>query len=367
MSKKLLSVSVCAAGLMLGVSHSAWADLLIGVAGPMTGPYASGGEQMRTGAEQAIADINARGGVLGQKLKLVIGDDVCDPKQAVSVANTLVNKGVVFVDGHYCSSSTIPASEVYHDAGIPMATISTSPKVTDRGLANIVRVTGRDDQQGNVAASYLARNFSGRKIAVVDDKSAYGKGLADEVAKSLADHKAKVSLRESITAGEKDYNVLVSKLKAAGIEVLAYGGYYTELGLILRQAAQAGLKLAVMGGDTLTNTELLSAAGPAANGVMFTFGPDPRKNAEARDVVERFRQAKIEPDGYTLYSYATIQVFAQAAERARSVKPEAVQKALRNGNYSTVVGPISFDSKGDLTKPGYVVYRWSGNQYGYAN
>ncbi|WP_432260922.1 branched-chain amino acid ABC transporter substrate-binding protein [Cupriavidus sp. TMH.W2] len=367
MSKKLLSVGVCAAGLMLGVSNPVWADLLIGVAGPMTGPYASGGEQMRQGAELAIADINAKGGVLGQKLKLVVGDDVCDPKQAVSVANTLVNKGVVFIDGHYCSSSTIPASEVYNDAGIPVATISTSPKVTERGLANIVRVTGRDDQQGNVAAAYIAKNFSGRKIAVVDDKSAYGKGLADEVAKGLTEHKAKIALRESITAGEKDYNVLVSKLKASGIEVLAFGGYYTELGLILRQASQAGLKLAVMGGDTLTNTELLSTAGAAANGVMFTFGPDPRKNAEASEVVERFRKARVEPEGYTLYSYATIQVFAQAAERARSAKPDAVQKALRNGTYTTVIGQISFDNKGDLTKPGYVVYRWSGNQYGYAN
>lgn len=367
MSKKLLSLSACAAGLLCCLNNSARADLLIGVAGPMTGAYASGGEQMRNGAEQAIADINAKGGVLGQKLKLTTGDDVCDPKQAVSVANTFVNKGVVFVDGHYCSSSTIPASEVYNDSAIPMATISTNPKVTERGLNNILRVVGRDDQQGHVAASYLAKNFAGKKIAVVDDKSAYGKGLADEIAKGLAEQNAKVSMRESITAGEKDYNVLVSKLKAGGVEVLAFGGYYTELGLILRQAAQAGLKLTVMGGDTLTNTELISAAGAAANGVLFTFGPDPRKNPEASEVVERFRKAKIEPEGYTLYSYATIQLFAQAAERARSTKLEAIRKALGSGTYQTVVGPLSFDAKGDLTKPGYVVYRWNGNQYGYAN
>ncbi|MFD2646088.1 branched-chain amino acid ABC transporter substrate-binding protein [Pseudomonas japonica] len=347
-------------------TQAAQADLLIGVAGPMTGPYASGGEQMRNGAERAIADINARGGVLGQPLKLVVGDDVCDPKQAVAVANTLVNKGVVFVDGHYCSSSTMPASEVYADEGISMATISTNPQVTERGLNNLIRVVGRDDQQGGVAAQYLARHFAGRKIAVVDDKSAYGKGLADEVDKGLRAQGLSLALRTSITAGEKDYNSLVSRMKAAGIEVLAYGGYYTELGLILRQAAQSGLKLTTIGGDTLTNSELLVAGGAAADGTLFTFGPDPRTSPAAAEIVASFRQARIEPEGYTLYSYAAVQLFAQAAQLAGSTKVEDIRKAWSGQTFDTVVGPLAFDAKGDITQSAYVVYRWSGNQYGYA-
>jgi branched-chain amino acid transport system substrate-binding protein len=232
---------------------NAWADHLVAIAGPMTGQYASAGDQIRKGAEMAIADINAKGGVVGQKLKLEIGDDACDPKQAVSVANTMVNKKIIFMHGHWCSSSTIPASEVYVEANIPVVTVSTNPKVTDRGLKNIFAIAGRDDQQGQVAGAYLVEKFKGKKIAVVDDKSAYGKGLADEVAKAMEAKGVKPALRESITAGEKDYSGLVSKLKSSGIEVMSYGGYHTEVALILRQAQQAGLKLTVMGGDTMSN------------------------------------------------------------------------------------------------------------------
>ena len=190
----------------------------------------------------------------------------------------MVNKKIVFMHGHWCSSSTIPASDVYNESQILMATVSTNPQVTERGLKNIFRIMGRDDQQGLVAGGYLADNFKDKKIAVVDDKSAYGKGLADEIAKAIEGKSVKPALRESITAGEKDYSGLVSKLKSAGVEVMAYGGYHTEVALILRQAQQAGLKLTVMGGDTMTNSELVTAAGASADNVMFTFSPDPRKN-----------------------------------------------------------------------------------------
>ena len=279
------------------VSTAARADIVIGVAGPMSGQYASGGEQMRNGVEAAAAAINAAGGVLGQKLKVEVGDDACDPKQAVAVANAMVNKKVSAIVGHYCSSSTIPASEVYNEAQTPMITISTNGKVTDRGLKNIFRLTGRDDQEGVVAADYIVRKFAGKKVAVVDDKSAFGKGQADIVARHLSDNKLTPVLRESITAGEKDYTALSSKLKANGVDVLFYGGYYTELGLILRQAAQGGLKLQVMSGNTSTSAELATAAGPALDGLLFTFYPDPRKVPASADVVKQFRDRKIEPDG----------------------------------------------------------------------
>ena len=345
-------------------SH-AYAEHLVAIAGPMTGQYASAGDQIRKGAEMAIADINAKGGVLGEKLKLEIGDDACDPKQAVSVANTMVNKKIVFMHGHWCSSSTIPASDVYNEAQIPMATVSTNPQVTERGLKNIFRIMGRDDQQGLVAGAYLADHFADKKIAVVDDKSAYGKGLADEIAKAIEGKKVKVTLRESITAGEKDYSGLVSKLKAAGVEVMAYGGYHTEVALILRQAQQAGLKLTIMGGDTMTNSELVTAAGPAADNVLFTFSPDPRKNPSAAAIVKEFRDAKVEPEGYVMYAYAAMQLFAQAAEKAKSTKYVDLEKSLRNGSFDTVIGNLSFDAKGDNKLPGFMVYQWQGGKYDY--
>lgn len=339
------------------------ADIVIGVAGPMSGQYASGGEQMRNGVEAAAAAINAAGGVLGQKLKVEVGDDVCDPKQAVAVANAMVNKKVSAIVGHYCSSSTIPASEVYNEAQTPMITISTNGKVTDRGLKNVFRLTGRDDQEGVVAADYIVRKFPGKKVAVIDDKSAFGKGQADIVAKHLADNKRAPVLRESITAGEKDYTALISKLKAGGIDVLFYGGYYTELGLILRQSVQGGLKLAVMSGNTSTNAELVTAAGSAIDGLMFTFYPDPRKNAGSAEIVKRFRDNKVEPDGYVLFCYAAVQVYAQAVQKAGSLKYSDVQKALAGGTFDTVLGKVEFDAKGDPKNPGFVVYQWKGNQY----
>ena len=350
--------------LAFAATH-AYADHLVAFAGPMTGQYASAGDQIRKGAELAIADINAKGGVLGQKLKLEVGDDACDPKQAVSVANAMVNKKIVFMHGHWCSSSTIPASDVYNEAQIPMATVSTNPQVTERKLPNLFRIMGRDDQQGMVAGGYLADTFKGKKIAVVDDKSAYGKGLADEIAKAMQAKGTKPALRESITAGEKDYSGLVSKLKSAGVEVVAYGGYHTEVALILRQAQQAGLKLTVMGGDTMTNTELVTAAGAAADNVLFTFSPDPRKNAAAADVVKKFRDAKVEPEGYVMYAYAAMQLFAQAAEQAKSVKYKDLEKAMRSGSFDTVIGKLSFDAKGDNKLPGFMVYQWKGGKYDY--
>ena len=362
MSKRALLAGF---SLMALLGANAYADHLVAIAGPMTGQYASAGDQIRKGAEMAIADINAKGGVLGQKIKLEVGDDACDPKQAVSVANTMVNKKIVFMHGHWCSSSTIPASDVYNEAQIPMATVSTNPQVTERGLKNIFRIMGRDDQQGLVAGGYLADKFKDKKIAVVDDKSAYGKGLADEIAKAIEAKKVKVVLRESITAGEKDYSGLVSKLKAAGVEVMAFGGYHTEVALILRQAQQAGLKLLVMGGDTMTNSELVTAAGTAADQVMFTFAPDPRKNAAAAEVVKKFRAAKIEPEGYVMYAYAAMQLFAQAAEQAKSTKYADMEKAMRGGTFDTVLGKLSFDAKGDNKLPGFMVYQWKGGQYDY--
>lgn len=362
MSKKLL-LAGCSLLALLG--GNAYADHLVAIAGPMTGQYASAGDQIRKGAEMAIADINAKGGVLGQKIKLEVGDDACDPKQAVSVANTMVNKKIVFMHGHWCSSSTIPASDVYNEAQIPMATVSTNPQVTERGLKNLFRIMGRDDQQGLVAGGYLADKFKDKKIAVVDDKSAYGKGLADEIAKAIEAKKVKVTLRESITAGEKDYSGLVSKLKAAGVEVMAFGGYHTEVALILRQAQQAGLKLIVMGGDTMTNSELVTAAGANADQVMFTFAPDPRKNPAAAEVVKKFRDAKVEPEGYVMYAYAAMQLFAQAAEQAKSTKYADLEKAMRNGSFDTVIGKLSFDAKGDNKLPGFMVYQWKGGQYDY--
>jgi branched-chain amino acid transport system substrate-binding protein len=357
-----LGLATVAAAAAMTFASPALADIVVATAGPMTGPYAAFGEQMKRGAEKAVADINAKGGVLGQKLKLEVGDDACDPKQAVAVANQMVNKKVVLMAGHFCSGSSIPASDVYKEEGIlQISPASTNPQLTERGYANVFRMCGRDDQQGIIAADYLVKNYKGKKIAIVHDKQAYSKGLADATKENLNKQGVKEAMYETVTAGEKDYSALVTKLKAANIDVLYYGGYHTEAGLIVRQMRDQGMKTQLISGDALVTDEFWAITGPAGEGTLMTFGPDPRKYAAAKDVVDAFRKGGYEPEGYTLYTYATFQVWQQAAEKAKSTDLKKVTEALKNTTFKTVLGDISFDKKGDIKQPAYVWYVWKPN------
>ena len=334
-------------------------DIAVGTAGPMTGGQAAFGLQMTSGAAQAIADINAAGGVLGKKLKLEIGDDACDPKQARSIAEKLSGIGVAVVVGHYCSSSSIPASDAYLDGEVLQITpASTNPLFTDRNMWNTFRTCGRDDQQGGFAAGYLVRNFKDKNIAIINDKTTYGKGLADEVKKALNAAGVKEKLEESFNQGDKDFTALVSKLKRNAIDIVYDGGYHQEAGLIVRQMRDQGLKTILMSGDALADHEFASITGPAGDGVLFTFGPDPRKRASAAAIVKQFRDKGIDPEGYVLYSYAAYQIWAQAAAKAGTLDPQKVAAAMHAGTWDTVLGPLAFDKKGDITAIGWAVYRW---------
>jgi branched-chain amino acid transport system substrate-binding protein len=345
---------------------TAMAEILISTAGPMTGQYASFGEQMKRGAEMAVADINAKGGVLGQQLKLTVGDDACDPKQAVAVANKFVSQGVKFVAGHFCSGSSIPASNVYSEEDIlQISPASTNPKLTDEGGPNVFRVCGRDDQQGIVAGNFLARHYGGKKIAILHDKTAYGKGLADETKKQLNKNGYKEAMYEAYTAGEKDYSALVSKMKSVGVDVFYLGGYHTEAGLMVRQAREQGYGVQLVSGDALVTDEFWKITGDAGAGTLMTFSPDPRKNPEAAPVVKKFRDGGYEPEGYTLYTYGAIQAWAQAAEAAGSTDTGKLISSLRTGQFNTVLGNIGFDKVGDVTAPGYVWYEWKNGTYDY--
>jgi branched-chain amino acid transport system substrate-binding protein len=337
----------------------------VAVVGPITGQYASFGAQMKNGGEMAVADINEAGGVLGKKLDLSIGDDACDPKQAVAVANQMTAGGAKLVAGHYCSGSSIPASKVYADGDmVQISPASTNPTFTDeRAGPNIYRVCGRDDQQGGVAGKYLAANFADKNIAFVDDKTAYGKGLAAETKKAMGEAGKQAAMQESITAGEKDYSALVSKLKQAAIDVIFFGGYHTEAGLIIRQMRDQGMNTILMGGDALITQEFWSITGDAGEGTLMTFSPDPRKNPAAADLVKRFKDKGIEPEGYVLYTYAALQAWRQAAEKAKSVEKDEIVKALNDTEFDTVVGKFKFNEKGDPNLPPYAVYRWSNGTY----
>jgi branched-chain amino acid transport system substrate-binding protein len=354
------SALTLALGLSVALTGNAAAQIKFGVAGPLTGSNAAFGAQLKNGFEQAIEDINAAGGIQGQKIAIAVGDDVGDPKQGVSIANKFSSEGVKFVVGHFNSGVTMPASEVYQENGILSITpASTNPRVTERGMWNVFRTCGRDDQQGAVAAAYILKHMKGKKIAVVHDKTTYGQGLADETRKAMNKGGMKEVLYEGINIGDKDFAALVSKIKASGADMVYWGGLHTEGGLLVRQMRDQGVKAVLFGADGITSDEFASIGGPGVEGTLMTFAPDPRKRAEAKGVIEKFRAKKFEPEAYTLYSYAAVEVIKQAADAAKSLDPKKVAEQIKSGQkFKTVIGEMSFDKKGDITRPDYVVYVW---------
>ena len=358
MKKYWLTGLVLAAGLAF--AGAADAQVKIGVAGPITGPNASFGAQLTNGVAQAAEDFNKAGGILGQQITVEQGDDVSDPKQGVSVANKFVGDGVHFVVGHFNSGVTIPASEVYVDNDVLFVTPSaTNPKVTDRMLWDAFRTCGRDDQQGKLWADLALGDLKDKKIAIVHDKTPYGQGLADAARGFMNAGGKKEVLYEGVNVGEKDYSAIVSKIKASGADYLMWGGLHTEGGLIVRQMRDQGMKTIMISGDGITDNEFASIGGPGVEGTLMSFRPDPRNNASAKEVVAEFKAKNFDPEAYTLYSYAAVQIMKQAAEKAKSLDPKKVAEAMHSGmTFHTVIGDIAYDKKGDRTSVDYVWYVW---------
>lgn len=361
-NKKIMILAMALGGLLIW--GTAWADAIkIGVAGPFSGSNAAFGEQFWRGAEMAAKDINAAGGIQGKTIELVKADDACDPKQAVAVANRLVDADKVgMVLGHFCSSSTIPATEVYADAGILAITpASTNPQVTERGLPTVFRSCGRDDQQGKVAAEFITQKLQAKKVAVVHDKTTYGQGLATAMRDTMNQLGLKEVIFEGITKGEKDFNALVTKIKAAGADVVYFGGLHAEAGPFVRQMREQGLTAAFLSGDGIVSQEMaVNAGGPQfVKGVYMTFGADPRKIPEGKEVVARLRQGGYEPEGYTLYSYATIQTMAAAVLAVGDTDGKKLADWLHKNPVKTVMGVKAWNDKGDLKLSDYVMYQWN--------
>lgn len=339
-------------------------DVVVATAGPMTGGDAVFGEQMKRGAEMAIKDINDAGGLLGKKLKLEIGDDQCEPKQALPVANSFVQKKVVFVAGHYCSGVSIPASAVYQENGILQITpASTNPRLTDeakaKGWTTVFRTCGRDDIQGKIAGKYVAEKYKGKKVAILHDKTPYGQGIADETKKAYNAAGEKEALYDSFQKGDKDFTALISKMKAGNMDVVYVGSYHTEVGLMVKQAREQGFKAQFISEDALVTEEFWKIAGPAGEGLLMTFAPDPTSNPAAKAIVDKFKAGGYTPEGYTLYTYAAFQVYAAAVKAANSWDAKKVAAQIHGKTFDTVLGKLIYDDKGDVSNSNYVWYTWT--------
>jgi branched-chain amino acid transport system substrate-binding protein len=338
------------------VDH-ARAEIPIGLSTALTGPQAWVGEPHLAGIELAIGDLNAKGGILGEPLELILVDDGCNAELAPLAAEKLVSEAVAVAFSATCSGAAIPASGVYRRAGILMIEAgATNPRLTEESDGQVFRVVGRDDRQGTIAGDYLADRWSDSKIAIVHDSSVYGQGLAEEVKKRLNQRGISEALFATYQPEGLDYTDLLAQLRTASIEVLYLGGYSPEAGLIIRQARDRKYSVQLVAGDSLSTGEFWLVAGPAGEGTLFTSFSDPTHEPRAAEVMGRLKGQLQQPNARALYDYAAVELWAQAVEKAGTFEPKSVAAALHANQFDTVLGTIGFDEKGDVT--GYVPFVW---------
>lgn len=335
--------------VILAAPAAVAAELRIGLANPLSGPYAASGERNRAAVQLALASLNQAGGVLGQQLGLVAVDDGCDADRAPGVALELIKSGVVFVVGHMCSHASLMAAPIYEAAGVPMISPdSTHPQLTEEGRGNVFRLIGRDDVQGRMAGDWLAAQRPASRIAIVHDGSTYGQGLAKRVRTRLREHGLGETMFTSYVPAQADHAGLVEQLGAAGIELLYLGGYGPEAGRIIKAVRRRNSQLRLVGGDGLGMEEFWTAAGPAGEGTVFTTRRDLRREPAAAKVLAAFRALGLGDLPSGLAAYAAVEVWATAATRAGTVAPKEVTRVMQHGRFATAIGRVEFDAKGDL-------------------
>ncbi|MDO2949962.1 branched-chain amino acid ABC transporter substrate-binding protein [Aeromonas simiae] len=342
-------------------SYAMAADTIkIGIAGPVTGAVAQYGDMEFTGGRMAVEQINKAGGIDGKQIEAVIYDDACDPKQAVAIANKVVNDGVKFVVGHLCSDNTLPASDIYEDEGILMITpASTNPKITERGYQLVLRTIGLDSDQGPTAAKYIIETAKPKNVAVIHDKKQYGEGIASSVKAALDKAGVKVVAYEGITAGDKDFSALIAKLQKENVDFVYYGGYHPELGLILRQAAEKGLKAKFMGPEGVGNKDISAIAGQGSEGLLVTLPKKYDLEPANAKLVEAFKAKGQDSSGpFVWTTYAAVQALAAGITKAGDEDPAAVAAALKATPVETVMGPLKWAKNGDLEGFQFGIFEW---------
>lgn len=336
------------------------ADVLIGVGVPLTGAQAAVGQQILKGVQFAVEDLNAAGGLNGEKIVVTSGDDFADTKQGSIVAKKFASDGVKFVIGHAASTVSLDTSEFYQEKNILMITPSAiNPKLTERGLWNVFRVASRDDHQAAVAAGYLKDHFDNKKIAFAHDRSISGQTFADNTRKKINLLGMREIMFEGVSISEKDFSPLITRLKAQQADLLYWGGSYLEAGLLIKQMREQGLKTVLMSGDMIASDEVALLAGAGAEGTVMTFPFSARMRPEAKDIVKKLESKNIEPDSYLLNAYTSVQILAEAARKLKSTDAKKIAEELRSGTtFKTVIGEISFDKQGDRTRSEYAIFTW---------
>ena len=359
-----LTPVIAALGVAAGLAFSAGAQaqtIKIGVVGPTTGAVTQYGDMVREGVDTAVERINAAGGINGKKLETVVIDDGCEPKQGPVAANRVVNSKIGFVVGHVCSGATIAAADIYNNEGVVMVTPSaTSPALTDgKNYDFIFRTIGRDDQQGPAAAKFILEKLKPKKAAVLHDKQSYGQGIATAVKNDLEKGGVPVAIFEGINAGDSDYSAVITKLKSQGVDFVYYGGYHPEMGLLLRQAAEQGVKAKWMGPEGTGNPDINAIAGDAVEGMLLTLPADFTQNAANAEIVKAFAAKKRNASGaFQMTAYTATQVIADGIKGAGSEDPTKVAKYLHANAFDPPIGKVAWNKQGDLTNCQFDVFVW---------
>jgi len=350
------AIGLASASLMF----PAHAQIKIAMVIPATGPLTQYGDMIKEGVLTAVEMVNAAGGINGKKVETVVVDDGCEPKQGPVAANRVINDKIHYVVGPVCSGAAIAAAPIYNNEGVVVVTPSaTSPNLTDgKNFHSIFRTIGRDDQQGPSAAKFIVEKIKPKKVAVLHDKQSYGQGIASNVRDDLKNAGVDVALFEGINAGDSDYSAVITKLKSAGVDFVYYGGYHPEMGLLLRQAGEQGLKARFMGPEGVGNSEINAIAGPAVEGMLLTLPADFSTNPKNAAIVKAFKDKKRDPAGaFQMTSYAAAEVIMNSV-KAVGDDAKKVADHLHKTTFETPLGSTSWDAKGDLKSFEFQVFEW---------
>ena len=352
-----------ATALIIGTSFSssALADIIIGVAGPMSGQYAFFGEQIVHGAQTAIDEINAKGGISGELIRLDVGDDSCDNRKTEEVAKTFVGNGVSVVIGHFCSNAALIGAKIYEAANMPMISPSASlPSLAEGAGWNVVRLASRDDAQADIAALRIRQTTPEAVVAVIDDGSAAGKALTSRFITAFG----KTPMAVTIKPDTKDFSTLVADVQLHSVDAIYFACAASDAGNIAAALKAQGLAVKLYGSDNLLADQYWANAKEAGEGTRATFATDPQSANQAKQAIESLKIAGLNSDGATLPSFAAVQLFAAAAVQTGAHNGRGITEYLRSGKaFETVLGPLAFDTKGEVQPPRFVWYKWSNGAY----
>lgn len=344
--------------LLAGLPLPASAEIVLGVAGPMTGVFRPVGEAIAGGATAAAERINAAGGIAGEPIRVEVVDDKCEARTAEAVANQLVGMGAAFVVGHACAGAAIPAARVYAERGLPLISPAvTNPRFTDERIGpGVFRLAPRADAQPERLGAFLVDQYRTARVGFAADGSVYGRLIVDGARTALEAAGGRAVFNETFTPGEKSQINLTGKVQDAALDVLVVGGSDADAAVIASDLKARGLSTQVVGGDTLGLQGFKDAAGPAAEGVVFTLPADHAALPAAAEAVDALTAAGTGPTPVALAAYAAVEILAQALAQ----QPASPDEAIRAGTFSTALGPVRFDDKGDAEIPGFSLFTWRG-------